>query len=105
MKKVRVHSILRYVESSWGFIQRLSLPGFNGVQCLEHFFVLRLEHPYIVTKSEKSLDMSELTSMPRKPQVADCSRKPKYTFSFSEANYSLKLHKKHSIKAAAHGIR
>ena len=28
----------------------------------------------------------------------DCSRKPKCIFSFSVANYSLKLHKKHSIK-------
>ena len=43
--------------------------------------------------------------MPRKLHVDDCSRKPKYMFSFSVANYSLKLHKKHSIKAAAEGIR
>ena len=43
--------------------------------------------------------------MPRKLHVDDCSRKPKYMFSFSVANYSLKLHKKHSIKAAAQGIR
>ena len=43
--------------------------------------------------------------MPRKLHVADCSRKTKYIFSFSVANYSLKMHKKHSIKAAAHGIR
>ena len=40
--------------------------------------------------------------MLRKLHVDDCSRKPKYMFSV--ANYSLKLDKKHSIKAAAHGI-
>ena len=43
--------------------------------------------------------------MPRKLQVDDCSREPKYMFSFSVANYSLKLHKRYSIEAAAHGIR
>ena len=42
--------------------------------------------------------------MPRKLHAADCSRKPKYMFSFSAANYSLKLHKKYSIEAAAYGI-
>ena len=31
--------------------------------------------------------------MPRKLHVDDCSRKPKYMFSFSATNYSLKLHK------------
>ena len=36
--------------------------------------------------------------MPRKLHVDDGSRKPKYMFSFSAANYSLKLHKKHSIR-------
>ena len=35
--------------------------------------------------------------MPKKLHVDDCSRKPKYKFSFSAANYCLKLHKKHSI--------
>ena len=44
-------------------------------------------------------------SMPRKLKVDDCSRKPKYIFSFSAANYSLKLHKRYSIEAAVHGIR
>ena len=63
-------------------------------------FVLRVEHPNIVRNSEKSLDMGELTF-----HVADRSRKPKHMFSFSVANYSLKLQKKHSIKAALHGIR
>ena len=60
-------------------------------------------HPYIVKKLEKSLDMGELTFHAEK--TADYSRKPKYVFSFSVANYSLKLHKKHSIKTAVHGIR
>ena len=60
-------------------------------------------HPYIVKKLEKSLDMGELTFHAEK--TADCSRKPKYMFSFSVANYFLKLHKKHSVKAAVHGIR
>ena len=60
-------------------------------------FVLRVEHPYIVRKSEKSLDMGALTFHAEK--TACCM------FSFSVANYSLKLHKKHSIKTEAHGIR
>ena len=62
--------------------------GFNAWNT----FVLRVEHPYIVRKSEKSLDMGELTVHAEK--TADRSRKPKYMFSFSTANYSLKLHKK-----------
>ena len=41
--------------------------------------------------------------MPRKLHVDDCSRKPKYMFCFSAANYTLKL--KALNKAAAHGIR
>ena len=44
-------------------------------------------------------------SLPRKLPAADCSRKPKYMFSFSAANYSLKLHKKYSIKARHYIIR
>ena len=75
--------------------------GFNAWNT----FVLRVEHPYIVRMSEKSLDMGELTFHAEKLHVDDCSRKPKYMFSFSAANYSLKLYKKHSIKASAHGIR
>ena len=43
--------------------------------------------------------------MLRKLQVDDCSSKPKCMFSFSEANHSRKLHKKHSIRAVAHRIR
>ena len=42
--------------------------------------------------------------MLRKLHVDDCNSKPKYMFSFSMANYSLELHKKHSIKTATHGI-
>ena len=64
-------------------------------------FVVWVEHPYIVRKSEKPLDI--WVSPPSIPR--NCSRKPKYMFSFSVANYSLKLHKKQSIKAAAHRIR
>ena len=43
--------------------------------------------------------------MLRKLHVDDCSRKPKYMFSLSTANYLLKLHKKHSVKAAVHGVK
>ena len=75
--------------------------GFNAWNT----FVLRIKHLYIVSKSEKSLDMESSPSMPRKLHVAECSTKPKYMFSFSAANYSLKLYKKHSVKAAVHGIR
>ena len=66
MKKL--HSILRYAESSRGFTQIKQVSarsievcrgsmGFNAWNT----FVLRVEHPYIVRKSEKSLDMGELT--------------------------------------------
>ena len=48
--------------------------------------------------------MGELTFHAEKLHVAECSRKPVYMFSFSTANYFLKLDKKHSIKAVAHGI-
>ena len=105
----KLHSILRYVESSRRFteIKQVSARsiqvcwgsvGFNAWNT----FVLRVEYPYIVRKLEKSLDVGELT---RKLHVGDCSRKPKCIFSFSAVNYYLKPHKKHSIKAAAHGIR
>ena len=60
-----------------------------------------VEHPYNVRTSRNPLDMGELTFHVEKLHVDDGSRKPKYMFSFSAANYSLKLHKKHSIKAAA----
>ena len=75
--------------------------GFNAWNT----FVLRVEHPYIVRKSEKFLDMGELTFHAEKIKVDDCSRRPTYMFSFSAANYSLKLHKRYSIEAAVHGIR
>ena len=39
-------------------------------------FVLRLEHPYIVRKLEKSLDMGELTFHAKKTALTDCSSKP-----------------------------
>ena len=61
----KLHSNLRYAESLRGFTEikqvsaSSSLPEFNGVYCLEHFFCV--EHPYIARKSEKSLDMGELT--------------------------------------------
>ena len=107
----KLHSILTYVESSQGFteIKQVSARsiqvcrgsmGFNAWNT----FVLRVEHPHIVRKLEKSLKWVSSPSIPRKLHVADCSRKPKYMFSFSAENYSLKLHKKHSIKAAVHGI-
>ena len=64
----KFHSILGYAESSRGFteIKQVSARsiqvcrgsmGFNAWNT----FVLRVEHPYIVRKSEKSLDMGELT--------------------------------------------
>ena len=53
-------------------------------------FVLRVEHPYIVRNPWVWVSSP---SMLRKLHVVDCSRKPKYMFSFSTANYSLKLHK------------
>ena len=53
--------------------------------------VLRVEHPYIVRKSEKSPDMGELTFHAEK--TACCNRKTKYMFTFSMTCYFLKLHK------------
>ena len=64
----KLHSILRYAESSQGFteIKQVSARsiqvcwgsmGFNAWNT----FVLRVEHPYIVRKLEKFLDMGELT--------------------------------------------
>ena len=59
-------------------------------------FVLKIEHPYMVRKFKKFLDMGELT-MHGKSQSA--------SFSFGVVNYSRKVHKKQSIRAAAYGIR
>ena len=64
----KFHSILRYAECLQGFteIKQVSAHsiqvcrGINGDQCL-NTFVLRVEHPYIVGKLEKVLDMGELT--------------------------------------------
>ena len=66
MKKL--HSILRYAESSRGFreIKQVSAhtiqfcQGSVGINAY-NTFVLRVEHPYIIRKLEKSLDMGELT--------------------------------------------
>ena len=83
-----------FVESLRGFteIKQVSVRNIQDCQGSMGFnasntFVLRVEHPYIVRKSEKSLEQGELPSMPRKLHVDDCSRKPKYMFSFSAANY------------------
>ena len=59
----KLHSILRYTESLWGFteikqVRARSIQlcwgsmGFNAWST----FVLRVEHPYIVRKLEKSLE-------------------------------------------------
>ena len=75
--------------------------GFNAWNA----FVLRVKRPYIVRKSEKYLDMGELTFHAKKTAWCRLHQETKvHVFGFSVANYSLKLHKKHSIKAAAHGI-
>ena len=62
-------------------------------------FVLKVEHPNIVGKSEKYLDMGELTFYAE--NVTDCSSKPKCMFSISNASHSRKLHKKHSLRIGA----
>ena len=59
-------------------------------------FVLKIEHPYMVRKFKKFLDMGELTTHGKNQSAS---------FSFGVVNYSQKLHKKHSIRAAAYGIR
>ena len=43
-----------------------------------------VEHPYIVGKSDKYVDVGEPTinSMPRKLHVTDYSSKPKYMFTY-----------------------
>ena len=45
-----------------------------------NIFILRVEHPYVVRKLEKSLIMCELTFHAKKLHVTDCSSKPKCTF-------------------------
>ena len=70
--------------------------------------VLRVEHLYIVGKSEKSLDMGEPTFHAEKTACYQLQQQTNQStcFSFSAANYSQKLHKKHAIRAViAHGIR
>ena len=69
-------------------------------------FLLRVEHPYIVGNPEKSLDMGE----PPIPCHKNCilpfaAANQSAFFSFSDANHYQKLHKKHSIRVIAHGIR
>ena len=44
---------------------------------MEHFCSIRVEYPYIVRKSEKFLDMGEVTFHAEKTDVANCSRKTK----------------------------
>ena len=64
----KLHSIVRYAESSWGFteikqVSTRSIQVCQGSMGLNAWntFVPRVEHSYIVRKSEKSLDMGELT--------------------------------------------
>ena len=65
MKKL--HFILRYAESSRGFteiqVSARSIQVCRGSMRFNAWntFVLRVDHPYIVRKSEKFLDMGELT--------------------------------------------
>ena len=63
-------------------------------------FVLKVEHPYIVSKSEKSLHVGEPTFHAEKTAIEAANQSA--CFSFSAVNYSRKLHKKHSIRVAAH---
>ena len=66
-------------------------------------FVLRIEHVYIIViKSEKFLDMGELTFH---AEITTLPIAAVNQSTFTMANNFLKLHKKHSIKAAGHGIR
>ena len=61
-------SILRYAESSRGFteikqVRARSIQGCRGSMGFNAWntFLQRVEHPYIVTKLDKFLDMGELT--------------------------------------------
>ena len=89
----KLHSILRYVESSRGFteikqVSPCSIQVCRGSIDAWNTFVLRIEHPYIVRNPWIWVSPP---SMLRKMHVANCSRKPKCIFSFSTANYYLKL--------------
>jgi len=53
--------------------------GSTGINAWNKF-VLRVEHPYIVRKLEKSLDMSEPPSMLKLLHVTNCSSKSKGMF-------------------------
>ena len=63
----KLYSNLRYAESLRGFteIKQVSARSIQVCRSMGFIawntFVLRVEHPYIVRKSEKSLDMGELT--------------------------------------------
>ena len=68
MHVTKLNSILRYAESSRRFteIKQVSTRSIQVCQGSMGFnawntFVLRVEHPYIVRKLEKFLDMGELT--------------------------------------------
>ena len=105
-------SILRYAESSRGFteIKQVTARSIQGCRGSVGFndwntFVQRVDIPTLSESWTNSWIWVSSPSTPRKLHVTDCSRKPKYMFSFSTANYSEGLHKRHSIKAAAHGIR
>ena len=59
----KLHSILRYAESSWVFtkikqVSACSIQVCRGTNAWTNF-IFRVEHPYIVGKLEKSLDMGE----------------------------------------------
>ena len=82
--KKHVKKLLRYAESSQGFteIKQVSARsiqvcrgsmGFNAWNT----FVLRVEHPYIVRKLEKSLDMGELTFHAEKTACCRLQQEPK----------------------------
>ena len=84
---------IRYAVSSQQFTEIKQVSACSSQVCWDikawNTFVLRVEDPYIVRESEKSLDMGEPTSMMR---------------SSSAGNYSQKLHKKDSIKPVVHGV-
>ena len=79
--------------------------GSMGDQCLEHF----------CSESRTSLQCQKVREIPEYGGVHLTCREncmlpiaaanQSAYFSFSTANYSQKLHKKHSIRAVAHGIR
>ena len=84
----------RSIQACWGLM---------GINVWNNF--VRVEYPYIVSKSDKPLEMGNSCPRQENCMLPIVASNQSACFSFSTVNYSRKLHEKYSIRTAVCGVR